>query len=336
MTRLNLASMVSKKWRERVARTLVARLTRREDGMVSVLVALCLTALLGFVALAVDAGTLYVNRTQLQKAVDAAALAGAYDIGVNGSNTADAQGYAVRNGAATPELIANRAATVFASGDAWTVSAQRSVPLVFAPLLGISTTNVSTNATAINSPAKSFDSSYLMPWAVWGGNNLGGSDPLGLNPGDLAVFRVNDYGTNPQVVKPNPCDDKRGPPCNPNWQINDNAFKGYFHDMTGTINQGGNIIDSKGGNACGQEPIGRLTSLPPGTPAIFPVIDSATGQGGDNVFHVIGFVALQIHSTDCGGGQMDGYVMNWTTWNAQPAGTKVPGLPSVTVLKLWQ
>ena len=46
------------------------------------------------------AGSLYVHRTQMQKAVDAAALAAAYDIGVNNNSATDAQTYAGKNGVA--------------------------------------------------------------------------------------------------------------------------------------------------------------------------------------------------------------------------------------------
>ena len=56
---------------------------KREDGAVAVIVALCMTALLGFTALAVDFGMLAVCRQTLQNAADAAALAGAADFGAN-------------------------------------------------------------------------------------------------------------------------------------------------------------------------------------------------------------------------------------------------------------
>ena len=303
--------------------------TADDSGVVAVLVALCMVALMGFAALAVDGGSLYVQRTQMQKAVDAAALAGAYDIGLNSSSAGDATTYAAKNGVASGELLVNQFAATFAANDSWTVTATRQVNLAFAPFLGINKGTIAVSATAINSPAKSFDSSYLMPYAVWGGNKLGGSDPLGLNVGDQAILRINGYQDANVLPDPN---------SNPNWQINDEAFKGYFHDFSGIITQGSSVTaNSKGGNACGQEPVGTLQSLAAsGTPGIFPVIGTATGGGGDNNFTILGFVALKIGSTSCGGGQMDGHVMNWTTWNAQPGGPKVPGLPSVTVLKLWQ
>ena len=45
-------------------------------GSIAVMVALMLTGLMGFVGLAVDLGNLYVVRTRMQNAVDAAVCAG--------------------------------------------------------------------------------------------------------------------------------------------------------------------------------------------------------------------------------------------------------------------
>ena len=45
---------------------------KSQEGAAAVIVALILTVLLGFVGLAIDTGNLYVIRTQMQNAVDAA------------------------------------------------------------------------------------------------------------------------------------------------------------------------------------------------------------------------------------------------------------------------
>lgn len=52
----------------------------RQSGTVMILFAVSLVALLGFVALAVDLGTLYVRKSELQNAADAAALSGAREL----------------------------------------------------------------------------------------------------------------------------------------------------------------------------------------------------------------------------------------------------------------
>lgn len=56
---------------------LLRKLRKEEDGQSLVMVALLLTVLLGFSALVIDVGTLYVTKAQLQSAADAGALAGA-------------------------------------------------------------------------------------------------------------------------------------------------------------------------------------------------------------------------------------------------------------------
>ena len=68
-------------------------------GAVAAMVALALPAMLGFGALAVDVGSLYVNRTQLSAMADAAVLAGAQELPKNPDQaTVMAKDYAGRNG----------------------------------------------------------------------------------------------------------------------------------------------------------------------------------------------------------------------------------------------
>jgi hypothetical protein len=53
---------------------------RREDGVVAIVAALTLVALMGFAGLVLDLGRLYVNKTELQNAADACALAAANEL----------------------------------------------------------------------------------------------------------------------------------------------------------------------------------------------------------------------------------------------------------------
>src|SRR3989304_2378708 len=57
--------------------------TQKQKGFVVVVVAACLVALVGFVALAVDVGIFYSARTSSQRVADAAALAGAFTFVLN-------------------------------------------------------------------------------------------------------------------------------------------------------------------------------------------------------------------------------------------------------------
>ncbi len=63
------------------------RIFRDEEGQTLVLTALCMTAMLGFMALALDVGILFRARRNIQIAADAAAVAGALDYLYNGSTT---------------------------------------------------------------------------------------------------------------------------------------------------------------------------------------------------------------------------------------------------------
>src|SRR5438132_8466767 len=72
-------------------------------GTVAVLVAVCLTVLLSFVAIAIDGGLLMDDRRRAQSAADAAAMAGAADLFLKWQTNAgvDNQGTAVAKASAT-------------------------------------------------------------------------------------------------------------------------------------------------------------------------------------------------------------------------------------------
>ena len=60
---------------------------RKQRGQTLVLVALCLVVLISMAALAIDLTTLYVARGEMQRAADAAALAGAQAFVSSGTTT---------------------------------------------------------------------------------------------------------------------------------------------------------------------------------------------------------------------------------------------------------
>src|SRR5208337_1660669 len=63
------------------------KIMNEEKGQILVLVVLCMTVLLGFMALAIDVGLLFRARRNVQIAADAAAVAGGLDYKYNGSAT---------------------------------------------------------------------------------------------------------------------------------------------------------------------------------------------------------------------------------------------------------
>lgn len=123
---------------------------RTQDGAVVVIVALALTCLMGFAALTIDLGLLSLNKTRVQTAADAAALAGAPDLLVNSAQAvATAGNYAAANGLPNDRTTS----LVGQNNSSLTVTVVRNVNLFFAPLLGVNNSSVSATATATISTA---------------------------------------------------------------------------------------------------------------------------------------------------------------------------------------
>lgn len=120
---------------------------KSEKGAVTVIVAVTLTALLAVAALTIDVGLLYQERRQLQTAVDAAALAGAQDLGENKGYTqtqATAQQYVIENSQVSPDSIE----VTFPSASTIHVEAETTRELLFARVGGMQASNVKATATA--------------------------------------------------------------------------------------------------------------------------------------------------------------------------------------------
>lgn len=125
------------------------RLLREEKGAAIVVVALSITAMMGFGALVVDVGNLYLNKTRLSNMADAAALAGVQDLpGDPQSAVASAYSYAAQNG------MNNDVVGVSISNDntILTVNANRTVPFFFAKVFEMTTANVAARAAATIKP----------------------------------------------------------------------------------------------------------------------------------------------------------------------------------------
>ena len=80
------------------ARKILKKLST-ESGQSAALFAVVLVALMGFSALVVDVGSIYLARTELQNAADIAALAAACDLPTAGTAVNTARHYAAMNGA---------------------------------------------------------------------------------------------------------------------------------------------------------------------------------------------------------------------------------------------
>jgi len=112
----------------------------------AVVFALAAVTLCGVMALGADVGVLYYNWVQLQKAADAAAIAGAnYAVKDPAKATTTATNYAENNGILASEIV-----SVVPSATQMQVTLSRTVPYSFARALGLTTGLV--NASAIAAP----------------------------------------------------------------------------------------------------------------------------------------------------------------------------------------
>ncbi|NTU88644.1 MAG: hypothetical protein HGA54_01895 [Actinobacteria bacterium] len=155
---------------------------RVEEGQSLAIFALILTVLCGFVALSVDVGNLVLTKSELQKAADAGALAGARDLtpSSEASAIATAIELATANGSPQTSAVLIDPASVGyeadpdISGDplAIKVTCSETVSNYFAQIIGMSTADISADATAVR-------------YAEWNGEalpfvNLGQKPALGL------------------------------------------------------------------------------------------------------------------------------------------------------------
>jgi Flp pilus assembly protein TadG len=211
----------------------------RECGQTIVLITVFMLSLLGAAALAIDVGNLYSNKRQVQAAADAAALAGASQLGVS---TAAAQAAAsatyAKNGNGSDSVTVT-IVTKSTANDSVQVSATRSAPTFFAKVFGWSSANVTASAQAsIESYTTYASSGNLMPWGVMKGNYVSGNsytiygDGSSSNNGALSI----DIKSGASCASANGANDYR------------NTIDG---SSTGCPVSVGQLVDTKTGNNTG-------------------------------------------------------------------------------------
>lgn len=123
----------------------MCRFLKSERGAAILIVAAALVALLGFGALVIDVGVLYIHRERLSNAADAAALAGAQFLPDEPATAlSTAEHYAVQNGIRAEEFTVDIGSDVHSI----TVDAQRQVSLSLAKVIGFADATVTGHAKA--------------------------------------------------------------------------------------------------------------------------------------------------------------------------------------------
>lgn len=125
---------------------LVKKFIRNEDGQALPLVALLMVVLMGFAALVIDVGRIYNVKSEMQKAADAAALAGAQELPTASTAISTAKNYAGLNGAEKT----NTSVTTPYKGDSNKIEVvcTMNVQYTFARVLGLTDADVSARAVA--------------------------------------------------------------------------------------------------------------------------------------------------------------------------------------------
>lgn len=193
------------------------KLVRRlhgEDGQALVLFAAGLVGMVGLVAMSVDVGLYVYARSQMQSAVDAAALAAAQDVPIGtGQARAQAETYWDQNASffKTQGEDVQMDVTFPPGNRAVKVSASADVPTWFARILGVDKWHVSADATAASTVldiAMVLDISGSMCWSSYPPADAPGSSsaPMWIGPGSNTVqltTKVNAGGNNSINIRVN-------------------------------------------------------------------------------------------------------------------------------------
>jgi hypothetical protein len=245
---------------------LLRSLWRQEFGQGLVLGTLAMIVILGFAALVLDVGLFLHEKRELQKAVDAAALAAARELPDSWAQAeADAGEWLEKNDVDGTDgdtvdisftCTSEYAIACDPAADRWdtiVVHAERNVPLNFAPLLGLDDITVSATAAGCQglcgaTPFRSLDVMMVLDRTL----SMSHSDLQNAKDGALAVLQVFDadwqqvgLAAIPSGKKSDPC----GYPSNIGWDAShpDWVLVGLsddFQNPDGSLNWGSDLVDT--------------------------------------------------------------------------------------------
>lgn len=310
-------------------------------GQTAVMFLVVITALIGVVGLGSDVAVLYFNWVQLQKGVDAAALAGAgYLPDDPAAASATARTYARNNGIGSSELVG---APIISSNDKEiTVSAKRTVPYFFFRAVGLFSGDVAATATArapyatstvgggngtTGNPSGNGGSGEDSNGAPFYGSSVGqfGLVPIGLDyttpytadqsvtlnyeqvgPGNWGSLALG--GTGGNNLRNNIANGFSGPISIGDWVGTEPGQK------VGPVDQG---FNDRIAAAEANYPNGTFSSHDPANPRVLivPMVDW-TDPNGRNAVQVKAFAALWLDSVS--GGTIQAHFIEQVAYNSPP------------------
>ena len=192
------------KWGDKMCSKIISwlRRSRREEGQAMVMAAVSMVVLLGFAAFAVDIGHLTVQKSELQNAADAAALAGVVDMPIAANAVTTAVNYAKINGmvvASNNMTLNGEKVTATAIGSKQLrVECSREVEYFFAGVLGFQTKIVTAVAVAEKTPQwdgealpfLNLDDNYVKDPKIVAWEKTGPGDFESLWPDEYAMYNL--------------------------------------------------------------------------------------------------------------------------------------------------
>ena len=163
------------------------KILKIEKGQMMVLSALVMTALIGFAALSVDTGRIYMTKSNLQNAADAAALAGAQELPDNPTAAINAANQYLTNNGITDEAVN---VTVGADNKSITVNVETNLPMALATVVGFNNTDVKADTRVNLGVAASVP--WIVPFVI---PKPPADSGLNINYDEIYVMRM--YGAGP-------------------------------------------------------------------------------------------------------------------------------------------
>jgi Flp pilus assembly protein TadG len=291
--------------RELSAKGEAMKIRTQSKGQIAVLYVIALPALVGALALTIDVALLYANWTNMQRAADAAVLAGGASLPSDTTQAAaDVTKYLNNNGvkAATEISSGPTFGTKLVANDTVSVTLTRTVPYSFARVLGMSTATVRVTSTAWAQPAGSVND--IVP--------VGLDNTTSLNWGTSVVL----FGSSSNVSAPGnfgALDLSNSNPGASGWAAT--VTSGY----NGSVSVGASVptkpglMDKKASNAFQGRIDAGLASDPSGTwnnhtvgdarDIVIPLVDWSGAKGKSNVA-VTGFLHVWLTSVSGNGGSL--------------------------------
>lgn len=250
---------------------------KSERGAVAITVAFLMVSLVGFTAIAVDVGTLYMDRKELQNGADAAALALAQSC-AQGACEADQPAMATSYARGNKRDAKIDSVVVQSPGEDGPTSVTVTVRSIrehwFAPVLGNNSSEVGASATA-----------------TWDG--IGGAH---VSPFTVSLCHLTDVlqgDTVQMIIKGDKVDCIAGNPPHTvpggmNWLDTAGSADCTVPTSLDAWAGGSPGNDGPNNSACNTLLTGMV-----GEEILIPLFDQATGTGGGE-YHIVGYAVLQV------------------------------------------